>query len=203
MKIGPREQILIAVAAIVVVVVVLIAVLLVPQYQQRAGLDAQISSASSDLDQQKALVATREESKNRAAETDAHWLRLSNLVPEGPDLPSLIVELQDAAFASGVQIITVTPSTPSPSATFYTIPIDMDVVGTWADTVNFLQRLVKLNRGVRVVDSTTVVVANKDLQDQENVAVPDYSEKTSIELQAYMIPASRAASSTPTTSTGQ
>jgi type IV pilus assembly protein PilO len=203
MKIGPREQIIISGVGIAVVVAVLVVVLLLPQFQQRSSLDAQVSSASAESSQQKAQLATLEESKSRAAETDAHWLRLENLVPENPDLPSLIVELQDTAFASGVQILTVTPSAPSSGAEYYTIPIKMDIAGTWADTVDFLQRVYKLNRGIRLVSSTSSVTNNTSLATQENAPVPDYSEMTSVELQAYMIPASSAASSTATTSTGQ
>jgi len=203
MKIGPREQIIIAGVGIAVVIAVLVVVLLLPQFQQRSSLDAQISSANTESNQQKAQLSTLEESKSRAAETDAHWLRLENLVPENPDLPSLIVELQDTAFASGVQVLGVTPSAPTSGAKYYAIPIKVDIAGTWADTVDFLQRVYKLNRGVRLVSSTSNVTNNTSLASQENAAVPDYSEMTSIELEAYMIPASSTASSTATTSTGQ
>ena len=199
MKIGPREQIILAIVAVVVVIVGIGAFLVWPQIQQLSDLDGKISSAQQDVNSARQLYAVRVQSKNRAAETDAKWLRQSNLVPEGPDLPSLIVELQDTAFSSGVQLIAVTPSTPSGTQTYYTIPISMQVIGTWSDTVDYLQRLLKLNRGLRIVQSSSVRTSNTEQANHENATLPDYALLTNITLEAYMIPAAPSSSaSTPT-----
>jgi Tfp pilus assembly protein PilO len=201
MKIGPREQIIVSAVAALVVVVAVAAFLVWPQFQRLGELDAEITKARTQVDSSKALLATREASKGRAAETDARWLRLSNLVPEGPDLPSLIVELQDAAFASGVQIVSVTPAEPKPGATYYTIPIQVQVIGTWADTVDFLQRIMKLNRGVRIVESASTRTDNNEQAARENETIPDYAEQTTIQLEGYMMPASTGSTATPAPAT--
>jgi len=195
MRLGPREQIIATVAIVVVVIIAIGAFAVFPQFQQLGVVDAKITQARADVETAKGLLQVRVQSKNRAAETDAKWLRLANLVPDGPDLPSLIVELQDSAFASGVQIIAVTPAQPVSTPTYYTIPITMQVIGTWADTVDYLQRIMKLNRGVRIVESSSVRTSNSDQASHENVTLPDYALLTSIKLEAYMIP------STPSTST--
>jgi Tfp pilus assembly protein PilO len=196
MKIGPREQIILAIVAVVVVIVGIGAFLVWPQIQQLGQLDGKIATAQDDVNSAKQLYAVRVESKNRAAETDAKWLRQSNLVPEGPDLPSLIVELQDAAFSSGVQLIAVTPSTPTGSPTYYTIPITMQVIGTWSDTVDYLQRLLKLNRGLRIVQSSSVRTDNTAQATHENSTLPDYALLTNITVEAYMIPAAGSSATT-------
>lgn len=197
MNIGPREQLLISVMAAVAVVILLVVFLVVPQSQEASKLDAQIVSARADAAAAKALVGVRQQSKNRAAETDAHWLRLANLAPESPDLPSLIVELQDSAFASGVQLIAVTPSEPKSLTKYYAIPIQMQVIGTWADTVDYLQRIGKLNRGIRIVNSSSSRTDNTEQAAKENETIPDYAEATTINLEAYMIPASVSGTATP------
>jgi type IV pilus assembly protein PilO len=197
MKIGPREQIIVAGVAVVVVIVAVVAFLVWPQFQRNGELEGQIAKAKTEVESSKALLATREASKDRAAETDARWLRLANLMPEGPDLPSLIVELQDVAFASGVQLVGVTPADPAAGATYYTIPIQVQVIGTWADTVDFLQRIMKLNRGVRIVESATTRTDNSEQAARENETIPDYAEKTTIKLESYMMPASTGGTATP------
>lgn len=203
MKIGPREQIILAIAAVVIVILGIGAFLVWPQIQQLGDLDGKISVAQQQVTAAKQLYAVRVQSKNRAAETDAMWLRQSNLVPEGPDLPSLIVELQDAAFSSGVQLIAVTPAAPNASQTYYTIPMTMQVIGTWSDTVDYLQRLLKLNRGVRIVQSSSVRTSNTEQASHENSTLPDYALLTNINLEAYMIPASQDSSATtPTAAPG-
>jgi Tfp pilus assembly protein PilO len=197
MKIGPREQIIIAVAVVAVVLVAIVVGLILPQIGANSELDKNIVTARGEVEAAKGLLALRAQSKDRAAATDAKWLRLADLVPESPDLPSLIVELQDAAFASGVQLIAVTPSPPTVGTTYYTIPVQVVVIGTWPDSVDYLQRLMKLNRGLRVVQSSSVRTSNDDQKDLENVALPDYALATTIKIEAYMIPS--AASSAPAT----
>lgn len=201
MRIGPREQIIISVVAVVIVLAAIGGFLVWPQIKQLGETQNQIKSARDDVASAQALLRTREQSKQRASETDAKWLRLANLVPDGPDLPSLIVELQDAAFSSGVQLLGVTPSNPVATESYYSIPIEVDVLGTWADTVDYLQRLYKFNRGVRIVESSTVRVNNPDVITKENVTIPDYAERTTIKIEAYMIPASAGATATPPAAT--
>lgn len=201
MKIGPREQIIVSAVVAVVVVLAVAAFLVWPQFQQIAQLNGEIKAAQDEVQGGKALLEARTASKDNAAETDAKWLRLSNLMPEGPDLPSLIVELQNAAFASGVQVISVTPAAPSAGPEYYTIPIEVQVIGTWADSVDFLQRIMKLNRGVRVVQSQSTRTDNSDQAARENETIPDYSAQTIIELEAYMMPSSTSTATPAATAT--
>jgi type IV pilus assembly protein PilO len=196
MKLSPRDQIIAAAVAVVVVLVAIGLLLVWPQKLELDQIQAKTNEARAAHEAAKGLLAVRVASKNRSAETDAKWLRLANLVPESPDLPTLIVELQDTAFASGVQVIGMTPSAPTASATYYTIPIAVQVIGTWSDTVDYLQRIVKLNRGLRIVESSTLRTSNLEQVARENAAIPDYSEVTVIKLEAYMIPSS-APTATP------
>ena len=131
MKIGPREQLILVIVGLFVVLVAVAALLVWPQYQKQKSLDDQIAAAEQQLQTSKTLLAQRQEIKNRAAATDAQWLRLASLVPENPDLPSLIIELQDVAFASGVQIVGMTPAEPSESAdkTYVIIPLEVSHPG--------------------------------------------------------------------------
>jgi Tfp pilus assembly protein PilO len=185
-------------AGVLVVLIAIGAFLIWPQYQKLGELDTKITTAKQDVEMAKNLLAQREASKAHAADTDAKWLRLSNLVPEGPDLPSMIIELQDAAFASGVQLVGVTPSTPAQTAgaQYWSVPIQLQVIGTWADTVDYLQRLLKLNRGVRIVEFVAGTTDNTQQAQKENEPLPDYAAQTAIKIEVYMVPASAAA--TPT-----
>jgi type IV pilus assembly protein PilO len=197
MKIGPREQIIVSAVVALVVIVAVAGFLVWPQFQQIGQLSGEIKAAQTEVQSGIALLNARKASKDRAAETDARWLRLANLMPEGPDLPSLIVELQDSAFASGVQLVSVTPAAPSAGAQYYTIPIEVQVIGTWADSVDFLQRIMKLNRGVRVVGSVSTRTDNSEQTVRENETIPDYSASTIIQLEGYMMPSSTGSTATP------
>ena len=203
MKIGPREQFILMIVGVAVVVIAVGALFAWPQYQKLGTLAAQIKTAEDQVQSAKTLLAQREAVKNRAAETDAQWLRLSNLVPDSPDLPSVIIELQDAAFATDMQLTAVTPAQPAaPSQTAaapgqpatsstkaLTVPIQITLLGTWSDTVDFLERVLKLNRGVRIVQFQTQVSDTA----AANPSLPAYSEATQVQLEVYVMPATPAA----------
>lgn len=189
MKIGPREQLILVIVGLAAVLVAIGFLLVLPQYQKLGKLDDQIATAQQQVQSSKTLLAQREQIKNRAAETDAKALRLANLVPESPDLPSLIIELQDVAFASGVQLQTFSPAELAAKTGYSAVPISIGVVGTWSDTVDFLSGLSKIERGVRVVDFSSAVSPTIATADP---TLPNYSETTQIHLEAYAIPASAA-----------
>jgi type IV pilus assembly protein PilO len=194
MKIRPREQFILVVVGLLVVLAVVAALLVVPQYQKQKALDTQIAAAEQQLQASKTLLAQRQEIKNRTAATDAQWLKLASLVPENPDLPSLIIELQDLAFASGVQITAIAPGELVESAdkSHVIIPSEIRFWGTWADTVDYLKSINKLNRGVRESNFSATVAA----PDTGDPVLPNYSVATALTLQAYMIPASPSTATT-------
>ncbi len=193
MKIAPREQFILTVVAAVLVVVVLIAVLVYPSYTKLTSLDSDISQAQIDVSTAKSLLAQRQGIKDRSAQTDAKWLTLANQVPDNPDLPALIIELQDAAFDSGVQLVAVTPAVPTNLGTYVSVPISIEILGTWADTVDYLQRISKLSRGLRTIQVSANVTDNTSQISRENAPLPAYFEDTKLDLEAYMIPASTGA----------
>jgi Tfp pilus assembly protein PilO len=195
MKIGPREQLIGVILVLVVVFAAVVALLVWPQYQKQKSLDAQVTAAEQQLNASRTLLAQRQEIKNRIASTDAQWLGLASLVPENPDLPALIIELQDAAFASGVQIEAIVPAEPVESAdkSYVVVPLEISVVGTWGDTVDYMKSFTKLVRGIREAGFTAAVAP----ADTGDPVLPDYSVATAIQLQAYTIPASQGTTPTP------
>lgn len=196
MKIAPREQFILTVVAAVLVVIVMIAVLVYPSYKSLGSLDAQIDTANQEVSTAKTLLAQRQGIKDRSSQTDAKWLTLANQVPDNPDLPALIIELQDAAFDSGVQLVAVNPAKPTNMGTYATVPVDIEVLGTWEDTVYYLQRIAKLGRALRISVITSNVTDNTTQASRENAPLPDYFEASILSLEAYMIPSSSATSTT-------
>jgi len=196
MKIGPRDQFILTAAGAVLVVVAMIALLIYPSYKKLGELDAQISQAQADVSTAKSLLAQRQAIKDRSAQTDAKWLALANQVPDNPDLPALIIELQDAAFDSGVQLVAVTPGKPASLGTYASVPMDIEILGTWADTVDYAQRIAKLSRGLRILLMSSAVTDNSTQASRQNAELPDYFEDSRFSIEAYMIPATSTTSTT-------
>jgi type IV pilus assembly protein PilO len=195
MSISPRDRLIVTIALAALIVIALIAVLVYPQFQKLGTLNAQLAEATAQADRAKGQLLVRQAFKDRAVETNAKWLRLMNQVPDNPDLPSFIIELQDVAFKSGVQVVAVTPTQPSANGEFSSIPVSLEILGTWSDTVDYLEATMKLDRGVRLTGVETKTTAS-GTDDKRNASLPAYAVDTVVTLQAYLIP-STTATATP------
>jgi len=189
MKVSPRDRMLLTMVAAALVVFALIASLVYPQVRQLGRLTTQVAEATAQADAAKLQLDQRAAFKDRAVETNAKWLRLMNRVPDTPDLPSLIIELQDTAFKSGVNVLTVTPTQPSaaPAGTYQLLPVSLSIVGSWTDTIDYLQALMKLDRGVRLVN-VEVAIAGPSPE----FKLAPYSLNSAITLETYVIPSAPA-----------
>jgi Tfp pilus assembly protein PilO len=205
--------------AIAVVAVIAGLLLIYPQVKTIATINTQIQQAEKDVDAANALLLQRQEMKDRAAQTDAAYLRLANQVPETPELPSLIIELQDVALQAGVDFeglrpddpITSTsaqasatgsnppPTTSAAAGSYVVIPIEVSVSGSWSDTIDFMNRLQHMTRAIRVVEYNTSSNAGQAGQTESDST--QTSEFTTLRLEAYTMPAS-ATGSGATGSTG-
>ncbi len=186
MKLSYRNQLIIASALVVVLAVVLFMVLVLPQFSALSDLESQIRDADAGVSQAQTLLAQRQEIKARSAQTEATRMRLANQMPETPELPSLIVELQDTINASGLEFASIAPNTPTPvdDGRYSAIDIAITVRGTWQDTVDLLNRFRSLTRQVRVVSFS---VSRLDSGDDADEDAPGRVE-SAISLQVYTMP---------------
>lgn len=188
MKLSPRYMVILTGVGVVAVIVVLALVLVVPQVQRMNELDEQIATADMQISQAESLLKTRQEAKEKASVTDAALLELAAAVPENPDLPSLIIELQDVAYASNVQLRVIEPADLVQAEGYLTMPLTVKIWGDWADSVDFVQRVRELTRQIRLVEVTAKVLPEAD---REKAVEPldYYSTETNLLIESYIIPA--------------
>ncbi len=115
---------------IVVVIVAAIAgswlLLIQPKRSQAAKLATQITTEQSQLSAARTQVAEGESARGAYSRSYATLVRLGEAVPADDNVPSLIVQIQGAATASGVDFrslalnpggVSSTPTTPTPTTT--------------------------------------------------------------------------------------
>lgn len=152
MKLTPQQKLLAIIAGLVLVAVLIVALLIVPQFTKLTSLEAQVQTALGDADAARALLEQRQGIKSRSAETETQRMRLSNQLPESPELAAFIIELQDVINESGLQFSVLSPSLPVDSGLGYnTIGLTLTIRGEWADVVDFTQRLRRVVRQIRIV----------------------------------------------------
>lgn len=185
MKLSPKMTVVITAVGVMLVVVLTAVLLVLPQFGRLSELDKQVQASENGIDQAKTVLQSRQASRDEAAVTDAALLELVAAVPENPDLPSLIIEMQDLAYESNVRVKTIKPSGVTPGTGWLEMPLEITIDGDWADTVDFIQRLQQLTRQVRIkgVDSVLMAIDSQPTNVQ-----------TTIELTTYLIPSAKSSS---------
>ncbi len=196
MKLSYNNQLILIGVLIVVLAAAIIALLILPQVRALSSVEDRIAEADMQISQAQALLAQRQSIKARSTETEAKRMRLLNQMPEHPELPSLIVELQDTVNAAGLEFASITPSPPAEQEEGYSeVLITMQLRGTWSDTVDLLQRLPRLTRQVRISGFTTTI-----LEQETEEGEPPPTEnlvQTTVTIKVYTMPVTIAPPAAP------
>jgi len=198
-KLTPRNKLILVSVVAGIVVALLFVVLVLPQFAKLSESQKQIEEAEKQAQAASALLDQRREVKNAASVTDATLIQLNNAVPENPELPSLIIELQDVAYSTGVSLRAVVPGTPiqNEGEDYFTIPIDLETWGTWSDSLDFLQQIGGIQRQTRTVEFEALPLEETAANDAGIDLPPYYQVKITTKLEAYVIAPSTESTTEP------
>lgn len=201
MKLTSTQKIIAVVVGAVVVLALAVFLLIVPQFSKLSRIGQQINQAEADMASAQTLLAQRQQIKQQAATTEAESLRLSNELPESPELPSFIMELQDCVNASGLEFSILEPSEPEERTGYQAIPMKVTVRGRWQDIVDFLSRVRRIDRQVRVL-GFTVDPLPQDITATSTVDAGVTLESV-LDVEIYTIAATSSKSKVPAAPSGQ
>jgi Tfp pilus assembly protein PilO len=208
-----QELVLAAVGALLVLAAAML-LLIRPTRQAtaeaRADRDAAVADSQSLRDQITALEAL----KPKEAELKAQAELAKSEFPATPALPGLVDALQDAASLAGVDLGTVSPSTPKAStvnSTLAEITTTVDVNGGYFEIQDFLVRLENLVKGTDPgrIDPRSVLIESVNLASGSEGATGDSAAATAdasapadeltgnIVLTVFQLAQSSGSSSTP------
>lgn len=195
MKLTSAQKMLAVIALIVVGAIAVVALLILPKLGELSAMDAELQAAQDQVQQTQTLLAQLQQAKANASVTQAELLRLANQFPDNPELPSLIIELQDVANASGVRFSSITPNeppAPTPGMAFNEVPLALVLEGKWVDVLDYMRRVNKLTRAIRVTD-----VALTPPSSQTETIPVEPTIRCELQMRAYVIIASASASAAP------
>lgn len=161
MKLTSMQKMIAAIVLIAAAAIAAVVLLIVPQFRRLSELDAERIAAEELVSQTQTRIAQLRDLAANASVTQAELLRLATEFPDNPELPSLIIELQDAANDAGITFNQFSPGQPTaPAGAEYTeIPITASVQGTWSDVLDYLRRLNTMSRAIRVSDVSMSPIA--------------------------------------------
>jgi Tfp pilus assembly protein PilO len=153
-------QLYIAIGLIAALALAFVLLVIVPKFGAVTAVDSEIAAAKTELQSAEALLARRQSVKAQAAANEVELMQIANQVPDSPQLPGVIIEIQDVANASGVELLSLSAGEISspPAAADGTVPqyqmlnISVTSEGQWSEMIDFCRRLHGLKRGTRVTD---------------------------------------------------
>ncbi|MDO8964717.1 MAG: type 4a pilus biogenesis protein PilO [Coriobacteriia bacterium] len=190
MKLTSMQKVIFAIAGIVIVCAGAIALFIVPMFTEIATLDGELVIARQQKEQALALLAQLEQAKVRASETQSELLRIATQMPDSPQLPSLIIEMQEIASAAGMEISVFSPVAPGSTpndAGFVEIQMNATMLGTYSDLIDYVRRLHKSARLIRVA---SVQIAPQTAVDTTVTASAEQPIGVQMVMKAYVLPAS-------------
>lgn len=143
---------LIAGAVVGVLVLLLIFVLVLPKLHAVSSAQSDLSAAEAQQDVLEGQKAALEDVKAAAPDNKAIIANVDRQIPPLADESGLILLLQNAAVSAGLDLVTLTPSTPTFDATtgLSTITVSVNATGTYFDVTEFMYRIETLPRAAKV-----------------------------------------------------
>lgn len=187
MKLSSRDQMILFGVIVAVVAIAFVVLAIVPRFSDLSRLESEKQTAQQQIAEAQALLSRRQQAKAEAASTQAELNKLDNEMPDTPELPSLIISLQDAANGAGIEFDRLTPAKPGAAANGYAkIGMTFDIQGEWTDYIDFLRRLETLDRPIRVL--------NMNITPYKPPAIDGVEQKPQVSvvmrMEAYMLAAS-------------
>jgi type IV pilus assembly protein PilO len=148
--------------------------------QERDAKQAQLAQLQQEVNQ---LEQVRLESP----EIERQLLELSKRIPTQPEIPTVLVQVEEIANESGVTQLLIQPGEPTPppaGGDFFIIPITMNFEGTYQELEDFLRRSRNL---VRLVTVNSVTYEPAEAAEGEVVG-PERLLQVQIEAEVYFQP---------------
>lgn len=153
-----RRYALAAVAGLAIVLIFFLFVLS-PKLSEINEVRDQIEQQQDQEQSLQIRLAQLREAQRQQPQTEERLALFNRLLPTTPDLPALIRQLQTAASASGMDLVSLAPSPPSAlsgGTGVQTISVNIQVRGGFFRLETFLTRLEDLQR---VVEVTSISIA--------------------------------------------
>jgi type IV pilus assembly protein PilO len=180
-----RNIFILGILGIVIVVIGFYFLLLSPLLQSLNEQAQAREAKQTQLEEVQQQVNELEEVRRNSPEIERQLLELSKRVPTQPQIPTLVVQVQEIADASGVTQLVVEPGdagAPAGGGDYRVVPVTMQFDGTYDEMQDFLLRTRNLARLVTVTDVSYCRVPVIDDEHSCPVEPPDPVEEETTTL---------------------
>lgn len=155
-----------------------------PKKSEASRLDQEIATATQELAVAKATVVVQDDRQPIAV---ADIFRLATAMPATPDMPGILLELSRIAEETGIRLVSITPQQAMPVGTYYVVPVDVALDGSFYSLSDFLFRLrtlVTVRRGELHATGRLFSIGSVDFS-ESNAGFPTLSANLKLEAYVY------------------
>jgi Tfp pilus assembly protein PilO len=164
---------LIAGAGVALLALLLVFFLVTPKMGEVSEARAELDEARNEQQTLESQVRALEDARDSAAVARQTIAEVDQQIPPTADLPGLILLVQNAAVGSGLDLVTVTPGSPTfnAEAGLSVIPVSVNGTASYFDVAEFLFRIETLPRAAKTLtvslapggDATTTTIGSLEL----------------------------------------
>jgi len=150
--VGSRRAPLFAAVAVIVVAILLVVVLVLPKMHDVSSAQDQLDAARLEQTTLEVRKAALDQAKLDAPKAVRTIANVHKRIPATADEPGFILLLSNAAASAGIDIVTLTPSTPVFDSTtgLSTIPVAVSATGSYFDITDYMFKIETLPRAAVV-----------------------------------------------------
>lgn len=161
------KQQIIVIAVVAVLILIIFTLLLKPKISQLSEISAIQEQEEQEFNALNATIIRLKSIKQRAPEIEARLAELGKSIPETAEVPSLLVDVQDIANQADIDFLSIKPSSLIEQDSYALLPFEITIDGYFYDLVDFLYRLEKLPRMLKV----TKILINEGEAGLPNISV--------------------------------
>ena len=175
---------LVAGAGVALLALLLFLFLVSPKMGEVATARTELEDARAEQQTLESQLSALEDARNGAAEARQIIAEVDQQIPPTADLPGLILLLQNAAVGSGLDLVTVTPGSPTFNAEsgLSVIPVSVNGNGSYFDVAEFLFRIETLPRAAKTLTATLAPGGGDDTGTTTTFGSPELAMTVSVEL---------------------
>lgn len=140
-KLPTKHKILLFLLASFVTVAIFFAIILAPQQAKVAALQAQLVAQQQQVQVIESYALAHPDAGRYANELNQRIAQVNRLLPGQADISGFLIQLEQLAKASNVQIAQIQPAPLVNKKGYHEVPIAMAVKGTYFQMLDFIQRL--------------------------------------------------------------
>lgn len=150
MKLGVKQQIIIAVVLAIILTAGFLFLLELPKIRQLSELETKRSQKEQEIKTTQAELDRLEAQLKELPKMKEEVETLKQKMPAEANLPTIIRDIQTMSDQAGVDFLSIKPSAPTQQSGYGEVPLEVTINGVFFDLVDFLYRVQTLSREVKV-----------------------------------------------------